>query len=186
MRSRFKTDTVHTSRGNAGHARRMGTGHAPYDFIFVLVLLCVFAFGALMAVILASNTYSKIKEDMDSSFELRTPLSYVSAKIRQNDEFNSVQIVQKEGIDALVLETNDNNQTYQTWVYEYRDSLYEVYLEKGTPFQLEDGLVLIPSYGLEFRLEDQLLHITAGDHLGNTRMLSLALRTDQGGDSDAI
>lgn len=162
---------------------RMSTSHAPFDFIFILALLCVFAFGTLIAVILSSNTYKEIKLATDSNFEFRTPLSYVSTKVRQNDEINSVQIIQKDGIDALVLETHDNDHTYQTWIYEYQDFLYEVYIEKGTPFQLDDGLALIPSYGLEFKMDDNVLHITAGDHRGDARMLSLDLHTNQGGDS---
>lgn len=162
---------------------RMNMSHTSLDFVFILVLLCIFAFGALMAVILGSNTYKGIKEDMDSNFEFRTPLSYISTKIRQNDSIDSIHIIQKEGLDALVLETRDNGEICQTWIYEYQDSLYEVYLEKGTPFQLEDGLAMLPSNGLEFTLKDNLLKIKTEDHRGNARSLTLSLRTSQGGDS---
>lgn len=165
--------------------RRFGTktSHASLDFIFILSLLCVFAFGALAAVILGANTYRNIKEDMDSNYELRTPLSYISTKVRQNDSVDSIRIIQKEGTDALVLETVDNDELCQTWIYEYQDFLYEVYLEKDTPFQLKDGLAIIPSSGLEFTLKDNLLTIRAGDHRGESRSLSLSFRTEQGGDS---
>lgn len=162
---------------------RINMSHTSLDFTFILALLCVFAFGALMAVILGSNTYKGIKEDMDSNFEFRTPLSYISTKIRQNDSTDSIRIVQKEGIDALVLEVEDSGAICQTWIYEYQGSLYEVYLDKGTPFQLEDGLAVIPCSGLEFRLKDNLLEIRAKDHRGDTRSLSLSFRTNQGGGS---
>lgn len=165
------------------HRFRLDRSHTPLDFIFILALLCIFAFGALMAVILGANTYEGIQEDMDSNFEFRTPLSYISTKIRQNDHIDSIRIIQKEGIDALILETQDNGEICQTWIYEYQDSLYEVYLEKGTPFRLEDGLPMLPSYGLEFSQKDNLLSITTEDHLGKTRSLTLSFRTSQGGDS---
>ena len=161
----------------------MERNHAPLDFIFILALLCVFAFGALMTAILGSNTYKGIKEDMDSNFEFRTPLSYIATKIRQNDRIDSIRIINKEGTDALVLETPDNGVTCETWIYEYQNSLYEVYLEKGTSFHLEDGLAMIPSHGLKFKLKGDLLQITASDHRGKTRTLALSFRTDQGGDS---
>ena len=148
-----------------------------------MALLCVFAFGALMAVILGSNTYSGIKAGMDSNFEYRTPLSYISTKIRQNDDVNSIRIIEKDGTKALVLEKLDNGEICQTWIYEYQNSLYEVYVEKGALFHLEDGLSIIPSYGLEFNLKDRLLEITTADHQGNTRSLSLSFRTEQGGES---
>ena len=160
---------------------RLNMNHTSLDFIFILVLLCIFAFGSLMTVILGSNAYKGIKEDMDSNFELRTPLSYISTKIRQNDSIGSIQIINKEGTDALVLENPDNGEICQTWIYEYQGSLYEVYLKKGTPFNLEDGLDIIPSYGLDFKLEGNLLQIKAADHQGKTRSLSLSFRTSQGG-----
>jgi hypothetical protein len=159
------------------------TNQSPLDFIFILALLCVFAFGALIAVILGSNTYQNIKEATDSNYELRTPLSYISTKIRQSDSVDSIRIIRKEGIDALVLETVDNGEVCETWIYEYQGSLCEVYLEKGTPFQLEDGLAIIPGNGLEFDLKDGLLMISARDHLGEVRSVSLSFRTEQGGDS---
>ena len=162
---------------------RLNIGHTSLDFIFILALLCVFAFGALMAVVLGSNTYKEIKDSMDSNYELRTPLSYISTKVRQHDDSNSIQIINKEGIDALVLENPDNGKICQTWIYQYENSLYEVYLDKGTEFSLADGLAIIPSYGLEFNLKDNLLHVEATDHQGKTRALSLSFRTDQGGES---
>lgn len=161
---------------------KLNMNSAPLDFIFILALLCVFAFGALMAVILGANTYKGIKDDMDSNFELRTPLSYISTKVRQNDDAGAVSIIQKEGIDALVLEKQDNGVACQTWIYEYDHSLYEVYIEKGAPFALEDGMSVIPSYGLDFSLKGDLLKVSAKDHLGNSRSLSLSFRTAQGGE----
>lgn len=162
---------------------RMNMSHTSLDFVFILALLCIFAFGALMAVILGSNTYKGIKEGVDSNFEFRTPLSYISTKVRQNDRVNSIQIIQKEGVDALVLESLDNGEICQTWIYEYQESLCEVYLEKGTPFQLGDGLVILPSNGLEFTMEDNSLKVKTEDHRGNARSLTLSFRTSQGGDS---
>lgn len=162
---------------------RLNISSTPLDFVFILMLLCVFAFGALMSVILGANTYKGIKEDMDSNFELRTPLSYVSTKIRQNDEIDSIRIINKEGVDALVLEREDNGIPCQTWIYEYDKSLYEVYIEKGTDFELSDGLSIIPSYGLQFSLKDNLLTVTAKDHNGDSHHISLSFRTSQGGDS---
>ncbi len=62
-------------------------------------------------------------------------------------------------------------------------SLYEVYLSKGTTFNSADGLAIIPSYGLEFNLKDNLLQFESTEHQGNTRDLSLSFRTSQGGES---
>ena len=172
----------HRSRASLNRTSRANINRTSLDFIFILSLLCIFAFGALMAVILGSNTYKGIKEDMDSNFELRTPLSYIATKVRQNDQTDAIRVAQKEGTDALVLETQDGGEVCQTWIYEYEGSLYEVYIEKGTDFRLEDGLAMIPSYGLELKREGELLQISVKDHRGKTGSLSLSLRTSQGGD----
>ncbi|MDF3002781.1 MAG: hypothetical protein K0Q48_2900, partial [Bacillota bacterium] len=122
--------------------------HISLDFLFILALLCLFSFGSLMAVVMGANTYMKIKDSSDSAFELRTPLSYISMKVRQHDEINSVAVVQKEGINALVLEGLDGEELCQTWIYEYKGNLCEVYLEKDTAFELENGMAILPSHGL--------------------------------------
>ena len=160
---------------------KLATEHKPLDFIFILALLCLFAFGSLMSVVLAANTYKSIKESSDSNFELHTPLSYISMKVRQHEENNAISIVKKEGVDALVLEGLDGDEICQTWIYEYQGSLYEVYLEKDTTFQLEDGLAILPINGLSFDLSNGVLKVQTADHNGLTRSITISLRTGQGG-----
>ena len=161
----------------------LSTSHKSLDFIFILALLCIFAFGALMVVVLGANTYKGIKSDMDSNFEFRTPLSYISTKIRQHDDINSIRISNMEGTDILVLESIDAGVPCETLIYEYDGSLYEVYLEKGTPFKLDEGLAIIPCNGLTFKIDGNLLKLEAADHQGNTRQLSVSFRTSQGGET---
>lgn len=151
------------------------------DFIFILILLCIFAFGSLVSVVLASDNYQEINEQTDSNFEFRTTLSYIASKVRQGDALDAVRIEEKDGVSALVLAVDDDGQPCETWIYEYDDHLYELYIAVGTPFELQDGIEMIPSYGLSFEAEDNLLHITAGDGQENLRTLTLSLRTEQGG-----
>ncbi|QOX63386.1 DUF4860 domain-containing protein [Anoxybacterium hadale] len=156
--------------------------HVSLDFLFILALLCLFSFGSLMAVVMGANTYMKIKDASDSAFELRTPLSYISMKVRQHDEINSVAVVQKEGINTLVLEGLDGEELCQTWIYEYQGNLCEVYLEKDTAFKLEDGMAILPSHGLTLEMLNGILTVEAEDHNGKTQRLTLSLRTFQQGD----
>lgn len=161
----------------------LGFAHKQLDFIFILALLCIFAFGSFIMVIYGANIYKGIHADMDSNFEFRTPLSYISTKVRQNDDQNMISIVEKDGVQALVLETIDSGERSQTWIYEYNHSLREIYLTKGISFQLDDGQAILPSYGLTFEMENGLLNITTKDHRGNSRSLSIAFRAEQGGGS---
>ena len=161
---------------------RLNREHLSLDFLFILVLLCLFSFGSLMAVVMGANTYMKIKDASDSSFELRTPLSYIGMKVRQHDENNSISVIQKDGTNALVLQTLDGDELCETWIYEYEGNLCEVYLEKGTAFDLEDGMAILPSRGLKFEMSEGQLTIKAEDHNEKKQTLTLSLRTGQGGE----
>lgn len=152
--------------------------HKPLDFIFILILLCVFSFTSLILVVLGANVYESTANRMDSNFELRTPLSYITTKVRQYDSEGAVWLTEKDGVTALVLETNDNNQLCQTWIYQYKDYLYEIYIDKGAKFNLSDGIAMIPSYGLDLSMKNQLLQISAYDSHGKSMKVSLALRSN--------
>lgn len=158
-------------------------GHKPLGSVFALILLCVFALGSLLLVVLGANVYKNISQNVDSNFQLRTTLSYITTKVRQNDDINAIKIIEKEGVSVLVLESFDGIEASETWIYEHQGSLCEVYIAKGTEFRLEDGLAIIPSHGLEMSMKEDILTITASDNMGNTETLSIAPRTYQGGDS---
>ncbi|MGI5892279.1 MAG: DUF4860 domain-containing protein [Bacillota bacterium] len=154
-----------------------------WNFILTIMLLGIFAFGSVLAVILAANAYQSINKNMDSNFEFRTPLSYISTKIKQNDNAGAIKVIKKDGIDVLILENMDDGEICETWIYEYDGSLCEVYINKGTEFRLEDGLAIIPSYGLQLNIINNLLEVRSTNHQGQTRSLFLALRSEQGGSS---
>lgn len=160
-----------------------GFAYRQLDIIFILALLCIFAFGSFFMVIYGADIYKGIQEDIDSNFEFRTPLSYISTKVRQNDDRNAISLIEKDDVKALVLETIDSGEINQTWIYEYDHSLYEIYIAKGTPFQLSDGQAILPSYGLTFEMDDGILNVSTKDHRGDTRSLSITFRTEQGGGS---
>lgn len=158
-------------------------GHRSLDSIFIIILLCIFAFGSLLLIVIGANIYNDLTVNMDRNFQHRTPLSYISTKVRQNDTVNSVSIIEKEGINTLVLKAQDGKELSETWIYEYDNYLYEIYTDEGASFQLADGLAILPSYGLSMEMEGNLLHLRAYDEDGQSRSLSIALRSTQGGES---
>ncbi len=151
-----------------------------WSFILVMMVLFIFAFSSLITVILAANTYSSINDAADSNFQYRTPLSYISTKVRQADEMGSIKVLQKEGVDVLVLQDKQDDQLNETWIYEYQGNLCEMYISKGADFRLADGLAIIPSYGLALSLNNNILQIDCLNHNGQSRSLTLSLRTEQG------
>ena len=52
------------------------------DFLFVLGLFFVFAFSALMLILIGSGVYKKTVDRMNENFNLRTTTAYITEKIR--------------------------------------------------------------------------------------------------------
>ncbi|WP_027399648.1 DUF4860 domain-containing protein [Anaerovorax odorimutans] len=152
--------------------------HRSVELILILILLCIFSFTCLLLVSFGSNIYKEITKEMDSNFQLRTPLSYISTKIRQYDAEDAIWLEEKDGITALVLESDDAGELCQTWLYEYKGYLYELYIEKGTNFNLDDGIAIIPSYGLKLSMANQdSIYIRSYDSNKKSMRLLLSLRS---------
>lgn len=77
-------------------------GHV-VDFLFTLALFCVFAASALMVVVIGANVYRQTVRGMDSNYDSRTSLTYLTEKVRQNDAANAVTIRSVGDSPALVL-----------------------------------------------------------------------------------
>ena len=74
------------------------------DFLFTIALFCAFAATSLIVVIIGANVYQGTVRGMNENYALRTSLSYVSQKVRQNDGAGEIHIGTLDGVPALVLE----------------------------------------------------------------------------------
>ena len=156
-----------------------GRRHSLFELLLMLFLLFIFAASALIVVVIGADVYSNINHNMDSNYDLRIPLSYVSNKIRQADREGAVSLQTKEGTTVLVLQSVQNGSNYETWIYEYEGYLYEVLYEQGQGLGLEAGTPVIPVNGFSMKMEaDNLLTLTANDASGKRLDLRLALRSD--------
>lgn len=109
------------------------------DFIFSMALLGVFAVSALMVVILGAEVYKSTVVRMDEGFALRTSVSYVTQKVRQNDRQNAIAIGRVEGVQALVLSQTIGETPYATWIYFDDGSLKEIFARADSPVKRSDG-----------------------------------------------
>ena len=90
------------------------------DILFVLALFGVFAFSALILVILGADVYKSTVSSMSQNFESRTACSYITEKIRQNDVYDSVYIDDFEGTKALVFTQDIYGSQYGTYIYNWK------------------------------------------------------------------
>lgn len=169
--------------------RQRRSGHM-MDTLFTLALFCVLAATALMVVTIGANVYKDVIARMDDNFSSSTALTYISNKIRQNDELGGISVQEVDGTPALVLETTRNENTYQTWIYHDSGYLKEVMVAAGEPVSLESGLSIIEVSRFYIQQEsDELMRFTSQDKDGTTVSMLVHMRTGApgaGGDTVTI
>ena len=128
------------------------TRHHIVDLLFVLALFGVFALSALVLVTIGADVYQNTVQDMESNFDSRTAMAYVTEKIRQNDEYGSLSIGRLEDTDALILSQDIDGETYITYLYLHEGSLKELFMKEGTDLvgnPLSAGQTIMPLASLQ-------------------------------------
>lgn len=102
------------------------------DILFVLALFGVFAFCAMALVTVGADVYRHTVEDMSSNYEVRTGISYLTEKIRQNDSSKGgAELTEFYGETALRLTQAIDGETYYTYLYLHEGYLKELFVKKG-------------------------------------------------------
>lgn len=151
------------------------------DSVFVIALFTMFAITAFLLILIGAKQYQHTADAMDANYESRTISSYLTEKIRQNDTSGNVYISQVEGIDALAIETTENNITYVTYIYYYKDALREIVVNEDSVFSLETGQEIIKTDGFQAELvTDDLIKITVTTSTAQTQTLYLPIHSIAG------
>lgn len=153
------------------------------DILFVLALFGVFAISALMLILIGANVYQKTVDDMSHNFDSRTAFSYVTEKIRQNDDANQVSIGTFENTPAIILSEKTEDGTYCTYLYQYNDSLMELFAKKdanlgSNPLAAGQPVLDIKDFQLE-EVNSQLYHFYLQTKDEKTLSLYISLHSDQ-------
>lgn len=100
------------------------------DILFVLALFGVFTFSALMLITIGAEVYRHTVNDMSDNYEIRTSISYVTEKIRQNDlscGSDNVSISEFSGRNALTLSQDVDGEIFYTHLYLHDGYLKELF-----------------------------------------------------------
>jgi hypothetical protein len=137
------------------------------DVLFVLALFGVFIATALIVAIMGVSVYRNTVENMNKNFDTQTSLTYVSAKIRQNDVAGGVFLEELGDGVALVLEQQEEGETYQTWIYRHNGYLQEFFIKKGSGMDPDFGTSIMPIDSFSVTEENGLFHISTTDRDGH-------------------
>lgn len=113
------------------------------DFLFTLLLFCIFSICAFSLVIIGAGVYENSASSMEQNFEGRTALAYVAEKVRQNDAGALICVHD----NILQITTEDDDGSYTLYIYEYEGFLRELFTRTELPFHEEAGQPLLPVEG---------------------------------------
>lgn len=159
--------------------------HFVVDILFVLALFGVFAVSALVLVTIGANVYQHTVSAMNTNYDSRTAIAYITEKIRQSDCVLSdgtpaVSIGTLEQTPALILTDELDGEYYCTYLYLHDGWLRELYMRQGAYLgdNMEDaGKNILELESLSYeQAAPNLLRVTMCMPDGNTKALALSLR----------
>ena len=115
------------------------------DQMFLVILFAVFAVCAFSLSMIGANIYSHI--------------SYVTEKIRQWDEKDSIEIGSFHGRTALIHTEKINGKKYNTYLYQEKGALRELMVREGLDTTTMQGEKIVAAKDFSVIETKQLYHI---------------------------
>lgn len=149
------------------------------DLLLPIALFLVLAASLLFLVLLAANVYQKNVAWEERNYESRTCLSYVTEKIRQNDEKGGVEIGTFDGVPSIILRQNFGGQAYVTYLYCYEGTLRELFVQEGVSAGVLDGQEILQADNFQFaQQEDGIIKISYIDENGQELVTYAAVKSE--------
>lgn len=159
--------------------------HFVVDILFVLALFGVFAVSALVLVTIGADIYQHTVSDMNTNYDSRTAIAYITEKIRQSDCVLSdgtpaVSIGTLEQTPTLILTDELDGEYYCTYLYLHDGWLKELYMRQGAYLgedMADAGKNILELESLSYeQTAPNLLRVTMCMPDGNAKALALSLR----------
>ncbi|MCR5177707.1 MAG: DUF4860 domain-containing protein [Lachnospiraceae bacterium] len=149
------------------------------DLLFVIALMFLFAFSAIMLIALGADVYQKNVDTMQINYDRRTASAYLIQKVRQSDESGSISIGELKGSKALVLTNTVGESDYSTWLYLYDGMLCEQLMRSDMTPMPQAGQKILPLAGFDASFaSDDLLMMQLELENGEEESFFVGLRSD--------
>lgn len=113
------------------------------DTLFVLSLFLLFALSAVFLIVIGANIYRKTIQHMDTNFNTRTAVAYITEKVHQSDKSGQLSVSTLEGHSAIVLSSFSDGIEYETYLYEDHGYLKELMMRKDLPLSASAGQEIV-------------------------------------------
>ena len=150
-----------------------------FELLLVLLVFCIFAVGSLFLSAAGANSYKETAAIMQTNYDLRTGVLYLTEKTRQNDVAGSISVRQFNGSDALVLTEQVTGRGFETWIFVYDGMLCEQMIASGAQIELSAIQNIMPMKSMILSLDTttQMLRIDLETVEGDTSSTTLVLKS---------
>lgn len=138
------------------------------DTFFVLILFAAFVLMALFISATGALSYKKSAVQMEERFNKQTCISYITAKIRANNESGKISVVDFNGKEALCISDNFGETVYNTYIYQHDGMVRELFCNAEITLDPAAGSALTEAAELSFEREGSLYRITVTDKNGSS------------------
>ncbi len=147
--------------------------------VIVMLLILIFTISIAMVLVNGSLGYKKIAENSQKSFDDRTSLSYINAKVRYMDkEENLIFADNTDGLSTLHIVEQIDGVSYSTWIYLHEGSIKELFAETDSPPEMEYGFEIAKAESLSFQqVSSNLILVSCSIDGKNTAEAYLYLRS---------
>lgn len=141
------------------------------DFLFSIALFFVFSATAILVLLLSSNIYKNVVANSNHNFEVGTSISYITEKVRQNDNSvtQNIYLCEFDDCKALAISQSYNEMNYVTYIYEHEGLLKEAFVQEGIATSANSGTTIMEIGQIDFsQPTDNLLRVTCTSKTGET------------------
>lgn len=129
------------------------------DKMFLVILFAVFAICAFSLIMIGANVYSHTVSVMNQDYEKRIDISYVTEKIRQWDEKDSIEIGTFHDRPALIHKERIEGRNYDTYLYQEEGALRELMVREGLDTTMMHGEKIVEAKDFSISETKQLYDI---------------------------
>ena len=144
--------------------------------VFVFLLLGVFAVSGTLMVLMGASAYRSNGERSDRHNTDRIIASFVRSMVRSSDEAGAVLAEEADGLQTVTLAYDDGEDVYLTRIYVYDGKLRERLYSAQEAFEPAMGNEICDAQALQARIDDEVLHVSIQNDLGEWTDVDVALR----------
>ena len=137
------------------------------DTVFVLILFAVFVITALFISTSGALAYKNAVSQMETRFNRQTCISYITAKLRANNETGKISIGELDGISALCITDTIGDEKYVTYIYQCDGMVREMFCNAEISLDPNTGSALTEAKALEFSRDGNLFTVSLTDNDDN-------------------